>query len=104
MSECIIVNEEDDVARAALDLVENAFDAAFELAAILGSATSGPSESASTALAAQRRGTSLLTIPLREAFDDGRLADAGFADEARDCSCSPPPRIETTRSICRRVR
>ena len=82
-----LVDEEHDVARAALDLVENAFDAAFELAAVLRSGDERPERERENAFAAQRRRHVAGDDALREAFDDRGLADAGLADEARDCSC-----------------
>ena len=52
-------------------------------------ATSGPSDSASTRLFAQRRWDAPRYNTLREAFHDRRLADAGFADEHRVVLAAP---------------
>ena len=76
-----LVDEEHDVARAALDLVENALDAAFELAAIFRAGNQRPEREREHFLVAQRRGHVPGDDALREAFDDRRFADAGLADQ-----------------------
>ena len=82
-----LVDEEHDVASAALDFVENAFDAPFELAAIFRARNERPEREREDALSAQRRRRVAADDALRQPFDDRGLADAGLADEARDCSC-----------------
>ena len=84
-----LVDEEHDVAGAAFDFVENAFDAAFELAAVLRARDQRPEREREHALAAQRSRRVAAGDALREAFDDGRLSDAGLADEARIVLAAP---------------
>src|SRR5262249_18054341 len=76
------VDEEHDVARAALDLIENSFDAALELTAILRAGNQWTEGEREQTFAAQRGRGIGAGHPLRQSFDDCRLADAGLADEA----------------------
>ena len=75
------VDEQNDVARTALDFVENAFDASFEFAAILRAGDERPEREREHALPAQRRRNGSGDDPLRQSFDDRRFSDAGLADE-----------------------
>ena len=78
-----LVDEEHDVARAALDFVEDSFDAAFEFAAILRACDQRTEREREHAFAVQRARRVAAGDALREAFDDRGLSDARFADEAR---------------------
>ena len=76
-----LVDEEHDVARAALDFVEDPLDAAFEFAAIFRAGDERAEREREQPFAAQRRRRIGAGHALRQAFDDRRLADARLADE-----------------------
>ena len=67
----------------ALDFVERALEALLELAAVLGAGHHGPQVEGQHAPAAQHLGHVAGDDLLGEAFGDGRLADARFADQRR---------------------
>ena len=79
------VDEKDDVLRPA-DLVHHRLDALLELAAVFRAGDhQGEVEGDDFLVAEDFRHVAGGDF-LGEAFDDGGLADAGFADEHRDCS------------------
>ena len=78
-----LVDEEDDLAGSAADLVHHALHALFELAAVLRAGDEAREVERDHALVAQRLGHFALDDALRQAFGDRRLADAGLADERR---------------------
>ena len=84
-----LVDEQDDVAAGAFDLVEDALDAAFELTAILGPRHQRPERQREHALLAQRGRDVAHRDPLRESLDDRGLADARLADENRVVLAAP---------------
>ena len=74
------VDEEDDVLDAA-DFFHDGLDALFELAAVLGAGDHEGEVEGDEALAAEELGDFVFGDGLGEAFDDGGLADAGFAEQ-----------------------
>ena len=84
-----LVDEEDDVAAGALDLVEDALDAAFELAAIFRPGDERAERERQHALLPQRLRHVAARDALREPFDDRGLADTGLADEHRVVLAAP---------------
>ena len=78
-----LVDEEDDLAFAALDLLDTRLEPLFELAAEAGAGHHGAQVERDDLLAQQRVGHVVGDDLLRQPFDDGRLADAGFADQHR---------------------
>ena len=77
-----LVDEEDDVLRAA-DLVHHGLDALFKLAAVLRPGDHQREVERDDFLVAQQLRHVAAGDFLREPFDDGGLAHAGFADEHR---------------------
>ena len=77
------VDEEDDLAGGAADLVHHALHALLELTAVLGARDEAREIERDHAPIAQRLRDFALDDALRQAFGDRRLADAGFADEGR---------------------
>ncbi|MNQ82081.1 hypothetical protein D3C85_971240 [compost metagenome] len=74
--------DEDDVAAVVLaQLFQHGLQAFFELAAELGAGQQGRQVQGQHALAAQALGHFVVDDALRQAFDDGGLAHAGFADQ-----------------------
>ena len=78
-----LVDEEDDLAGGAADLVHDALHALFELAAVLRAGDQPGQIERDDAPVAQRLGNVALDDALRQAFGDRRFADAGLADERR---------------------
>ncbi len=78
-----LVDEEDDLAVGLVDLLEHGFEAVFKLAAKLCAGEHRAQIQRDDALVAQDLRHVALEDAAREAFDDGGLADAGFADEYR---------------------
>ena len=78
-----LVDEQDDLAGRAADLVHHALHALFELAAVLRAGDQAGQVERDHALVAQRLGNLGLDDALRQAFGDRRLADAGLADQGR---------------------
>ena len=93
-----LVDEQDDLAGGAADLVHDALHALFELAAILRAGDQPGEIERDDALVAQRLGDFALDDALRQAFGDRRLADAGLADQRR-VVLRAAARIWMTRSI-----
>ena len=77
-----LVDEQDDVAAGA-DLLEHLLQALFEVTAIPGASHQRAQVQRVELLVLERLGHLALDDVLREPFDDGGLADAGFADEHR---------------------
>ena len=77
-----LVDEQDDVA-AGLDLLEHLLQALLEVAAVAGAGDQGAEVERVELLVVQRLGHGVVGDRLGEALDDGRLADAGLADEHR---------------------
>ena len=75
------VDEEDHVARGALEFVEDALDAALELAAVLRAGDQRSEVEREDPLVAQHGGDVPADDPLGESLDDRGLADPGLADE-----------------------
>ena len=78
-----LVDEEDDVALAVADLLEEGLEPLLELAAILGTGHEGAEVERQEAPVAERLGHVAIDDALRQAFGDGGLADAGLADQDR---------------------
>ena len=76
-----LVDEEQDAAFGGLHLVEHGLEAFFELAAILRAGDERAHVQGEHGLVAQAFRDVAVDDALGEAFDDGGLADAGFADE-----------------------
>ena len=76
-----LVDEEHDLAVGVLDLLEHGLEALLELAAELGAGDEGAQVERHDAPVAQALGHVAADDALGEALDDGRLADAGLADE-----------------------
>ena len=76
-----LVHEEDDLALGGLDLLEDGLEALLELAAVLGAGEQGADVEGDHPAVAKRLGDVAGDDPLREALDDGGLADAGVADQ-----------------------
>jgi len=77
------VDEEDDLAFARRDLLEDGLQALLELAAELGAGDEGAHVEGDHALFLQAFGNVAANDALGEALGDGGLADAGLADEDR---------------------
>src|SRR6185312_6070689 len=77
-----LVDEQHGVLGAA-NLVHHGFDALFELAAVLGAGDHHGQIEHDNPLVAEQFGDVLIDDELREPFDDGGLADAGFAQKHR---------------------
>src|SRR4051794_6870507 len=84
-----LVDEQDDVAAGA-DLLEDLLEPLFEVTAVAGAGDEGAEVQRVELLVLQRLGHLALDDGLREAFDDGGLADAGLADQ--DGVVLGPPR------------
>src|SRR5690606_3573611 len=109
-----LVDEDDDVAARA-DLLRDLLEALFEVAAVAGSGDERAEVERVDLLVLQRLGDIALDDRLGEALDDGRLADAGLADEdgvvlraarqdlhdALDLLLAPDHRVEL--SVARRL-
>ena len=80
-----LVDEQDRVLRAA-DFVHHRLDPLFELAAVLGAGDHHRQVEHDNAAVHQQLGHVAFDDALRKAFDDGRLADARFAQAAPGCS------------------
>ncbi len=80
-----LVDEEDDVLRLA-DLVHHRLDALLELAAVFRAGDHQREVERDDLLVAQDFGHVAGGDFLGQSLDDGGLADAGLADEHRDCS------------------
>ena len=78
-----LVDERDDLAVAALDLVEDGLEPLLELAAVLRAGDHRAEVERDQPLAAQRLRHVAGDDPLRQPLDDGGLADAGLADQHR---------------------
>ena len=76
-----LVDEEDHRAGGVGDLLEDRLEAVLELAAVLRAGEQRADVERDHAAIAQRLGHVAGDDPLREAFDDRRLADAGLADQ-----------------------
>ncbi len=74
--------DEQDAARL-FDLVDHALEPLLELAAILRACHQGAHIERNDALALDAVGHVALNDALRQTLNDGRLADAGFADQGR---------------------
>ena len=77
-----LVDEQDDVA-AGLDLLQHLLQALLEVAAVAGAGDQGAEVERVDLLALERLGHLAAHDVLREALDDGGLADAGLADQHR---------------------
>ena len=74
--------DEDDVTPGGVDqLLDHRLEPLLEFAAILGAGQQLADVERDDFLASQRIGDVAVDDPLRETFDDGRLADAGLADQ-----------------------
>src|SRR5207244_713634 len=78
-----LVDEEDDVAARALDLLQDGLQALLELAAELGAGDQRAHVERDDPLLLESLGHVALDDALREALDDRRLADTGLADQHR---------------------
>lgn len=78
-----LVDEGDDLAVARLDLGEHGLEPLLELTAVLGAGDHGAEVQGDEALVLEGLGDVALDDALGQALDDGRLADAGLADEHR---------------------
>ena len=78
-----LVDEQDDLAFLLGEVVEHGLQALFEFAAELGARDQRAHVEREDALALQALGHFAVDDALREAFDDGGLADARLADEHR---------------------
>ncbi len=78
-----LIDEENDLALAALDLFNAGFQALLKLAAEAGARHHRPQVERDHLLAQQRVRHVLGNDLLRQPLDDGRLADAGLADQHR---------------------
>ena len=76
-----LVDENDVAAIVLRQFLQHGFQALFEFAAELGAGQQRGQVQRQHALAAQRLGHFVVDDALRQAFDDGGLADAGFADQ-----------------------
>ncbi|VEH93125.1 Protein of uncharacterised function (DUF3170) (plasmid) [Tsukamurella tyrosinosolvens] len=77
-----LVDEQDDVA-AGVDLLEDLPQALLEVTAVARAGHQGPEVQGVELLVLERLGHVAVDDRLREALDDGRLADAGLADQHR---------------------
>ena len=78
-----LVNEENDGARALFNFFEHGFEAVFKLATILSPRNHRAEIERDYALVLKLLGYVAENDALREAFDNGRFAHAGLADEHR---------------------
>ena len=78
-----LVDEGDDLALGVGDLLEHRLQALLELAAVLGPGHHGAQVERDHALALEALGHVALDDPVGQPLDDGRLADAGLADQDR---------------------
>jgi hypothetical protein len=78
-----LVDEEDDLALRVLDLLEDRLDPLLELPAVLGAGEQSADVERPDTLALQPLGHIAGDDPLRQAFDDRGLPDAGLADQHR---------------------
>ena len=78
-----LVDEQDDAAVGVLDLLQDRLQALLELAPELGARDQGTEVEPDDALVLERLRDVAADDPLREALDDGRLADARLADQDR---------------------
>src|SRR5579863_10303573 len=78
-----LVDEENDLALSVLDLLEHCLKAVFEFAAILRAGEHRSEIEGHYALALENFRDVARDDPLRQAFDDGGLADSRLADEHR---------------------
>ena len=78
-----LVDEEDDLAFGFGDLLQDGLEALLELAAVFRAGHQRPHVERKDLLVLQPFGDVTADDSLRETFDDGRLADAGLADEHR---------------------
>ena len=78
-----LVDEQDDLALGVLDLLEHGLQALLELAAVLGAGDERAQVERDDALVLEPLGHVAAHDALGEALDDGRLADAGLADQHR---------------------
>ena len=76
-----LVDEGDDLALGVGDLLQHGLEPLLELAAVLGPGHHGGHVEADDALALQALRHVALDDALGQSLDDGRLADAGLADE-----------------------
>ena len=76
-----LVDEENDLSLRVFDFFQNGFEAVFELAAILCAGEHRSEIERDHALVLQDFGNVAGNDALGETFDDGSLADAGFADQ-----------------------
>ncbi len=81
-----LVDEDDRAAFVGGDVLQHGLQALLELAAVLGAGQQRRHVERQHALVLERLGHLAVDDALREAFDDGGLADAGLADQHRDCS------------------
>ena len=78
-----LVDEEDDLAVGVRDFLQHGLQPLLELAAVLRAGDQRAHVEGDDALVLEALGHVAAHDALGEAFDDGRLADAGFADEHR---------------------
>jgi len=78
-----LVDEQDDLAGGLDDLLQHRLEALLELAPVLRAGHERPHVERDDALVLQALGHVTPDDALREPLDDGRLADAGLADEDR---------------------
>ena len=78
-----LVDEQDDLALARGDLLEDGLEAFLELTAVLGAREQRADVEPEHALVLEPLRHVAADDPLRETFDDRRLADAGLADQHR---------------------
>ena len=78
-----LVDEADDLAVGIDDLLHHGLEAVFELAAELGARDHGAEVDGDQLLVLELVGHVAADDALRQAFDDGGLADAGLADQHR---------------------
>lgn len=78
---CRLVDERDDLAVGGPDLLQDGLEPLLELAAVLRARDHAREVERHEALALERRRDVARDDALREALDDGRLADAGLPDE-----------------------
>ena len=78
-----LVDEENDLSGGLGDFLQHRLQAILEFAAVLGAGDQSGQVQRHDALGLQDFGHVARDDALRQAFDDGRLADAGFADQHR---------------------
>ena len=81
-----LIDEADDFAVGIDDFLDDGFEAVFEFAAELGAGDHAAEVDGDQFLVLQLIGHVAAHDPLGQTFHDGGLADAGFADQHRDCS------------------